>query len=119
MLLTWDMEAIRPSFSSPRDWALAGQLCAMRDQRTAKFTLNSVFTFMKLIPLLTVSGQKKNFHKTHSLTSAAFVCCTNTVHIGTAFLFFCSLFTTRHLGVRFCFSHPFTVFSQSCNGNIT
>ena len=59
MLLTWDMEAIRPSFSSPRDWALAGQLCAMRDQRTAKFTLNSVFTIMKLIPLFTVPGQKK------------------------------------------------------------
>ena len=59
MLLTWDMEAIRPSFSSPRDLALARQLCAMRDQRTAKFTLNSVFTIMKLIPLFTVPGQKK------------------------------------------------------------
>ena len=63
MLLTWDMEAIRPSFSSPRNWALSGQLCAMRDQRTAKFNLNSVFTIMKLIPLFTVSGKKKTFIK--------------------------------------------------------
>ena len=43
---------------TPGEGALAGQLCTMREQRTAKLTLNSVFDILKLIPLFTVSSQK-------------------------------------------------------------
>ena len=49
----------------------------MREQRTAKLILNSVFSILKLIPLFTGSGQKsKPFQCSQSLTSAAFECCT-------------------------------------------
>ena len=33
----------------------------MREQGTAKLTLNSVFDFLKFIPLFTVASQKKPF----------------------------------------------------------
>ena len=33
---------------------LAGQLCTMREQKTAKLTRNSVFDILNLIPLFTV-----------------------------------------------------------------
>ena len=43
----------------------------MREQRTAKLTLNSVFNILKLIPLFTVSSQKATLSnaviKTHTL----------------------------------------------------
>ena len=58
----------------------------IREQSSAKLTLNNVFVILKLIPLFTESGQKVTLsnvanYKTYSLTSAAYVCCTNTVHI--------------------------------------
>ena len=49
----------------------------MREQRTAKLILNSVFNILKLIPLFTGSGKKsKPFQCSQSLTSAAFERCT-------------------------------------------
>ena len=56
----------------------------MREQRTAKVTLNSVFDVLKLIPLFTVSSQKVTLSNVvnlnaHFLTSAAFCkICKNT-----------------------------------------
>ena len=53
----------------------------MREQRTAKLILISVFSILKLISLFTGSGQKsKPFQCSQSLTSAAFECCTNNTY---------------------------------------
>ena len=38
--------------------ALAGQPCPMREQRTAKLTLNGVFDILKLMPIFTLFSQK-------------------------------------------------------------
>ena len=49
----------------------------MREQGTAKLTLNSVFDILKLIPLFTVASQKKNLsnvvnYNAYFLTSATY-----------------------------------------------
>ena len=44
---------------SPGEGGLLVNCVPMREQGTAKLTLNSVFDFFKLIPLFTVASQKK------------------------------------------------------------